>query len=674
MKVSVVIPTYQHCDDLLKPCLESIKQYTNLEDTEIIVVANGCTDGTKEYVESLGEHFKLVWFDKGIGYTKASNAGIQAAQGEYIVLLNNDTVLQPQPINQWINILLDPFNDPMVGITGPMKTSCPAAQRNFLIFFCVCIKKEMFNKFGLLDEIFSPGYGEDTDFCCKLEDGGYKIFQVCPTDSYYGPNQMVGSFPIYHKGNVTFKNWPGGEELLAKNNGILKQRYVEGKPNVQTAVKLDGFINDQELRWLGSEAMKRKIIIEVGSWHGRSSRAIGDNLMAGGILYCIDTWNGSIVEQETNHASAKWKEGDHAFYEFLQNNLDLIQSGKLIPFRMSSKNASDFFKEKGIKADMIFIDAGHEYSEVRTDIDCWKDVLSEDGIFCGHDFNAWAGVNQAVLEKTNQFYVGVGTTIWYCSKKDIKLDKPAIYDCFPFNNEFDVLQIRLAELYDVVDRFIITEATKTHSGKPKPLYFKDNLHRFEKYLNKITHIMIDDYPALDNWSIERHQRDCAMRGLGKCKDNDIVIVSDLDEIPSAEVVKQYKTEYGIRGLEQKLYYYNFHCQAVDLWKEAKILPFGLLKQITPCGARYTQCESIPNGGWHFSYLGSISDIVKKIEDTPHQEYNKPNFNNKEWIEQAIKNNLDLFGRNLKYTYVNLDNSYPKFVNENKDYFEYKGLL
>ena len=72
-KISVVIPTYNHLDDALKPCLESIKKLTTFDgNIEFIIVANGCVDGTKEYVESLGEPFKLIWSDAALGFTKAT--------------------------------------------------------------------------------------------------------------------------------------------------------------------------------------------------------------------------------------------------------------------------------------------------------------------------------------------------------------------------------------------------------------------------------------------------------------------------------------------------------------------------------------------------------------------------------------------------------------------------
>ena len=84
MKISIIIPTYNHLEDCLKPCLESIKIYTDLTDVEVIISANGCTDGTREYVDSLGAPFKLVWSDVATGYTKATNDGIKLQQASIL--------------------------------------------------------------------------------------------------------------------------------------------------------------------------------------------------------------------------------------------------------------------------------------------------------------------------------------------------------------------------------------------------------------------------------------------------------------------------------------------------------------------------------------------------------------------------------------------------------------
>ncbi len=762
MRYSIIIPTYNKLEETLKPCLTTLLQFTSLDDTEIIVVANGCTDGTREFMEDLMAQYvniNMLWSDEPLGYTKAINVGLGVAKGEYIVLLNNDTQFQDQQPNTWLEILNKPFReDDTVAVTGPMKTHCPEADRDFIIFFCVMISRRAFDALGLLDEIFSPGYGEDTDFCCRAEDKGWKVVQVPKEErNFYAHNRMTGNFPIYHEGNVTFRNWPGGEELIRKNNEILRNRYnkkssefnvlkewtdrinpltpeldaylkqekfdnrmqvmendivdrhieypvhtndydewinqnhngVAGTSGItiERAKQCDGWMSDEELTWLAERATKSKIFIEIGAWHGKSTRAIADNLPQDGVLYAVDHWLGSAYERDTNHASAALEEGDHAFIEFCDNLKDHILSGKVIPIRMASKNAAKFLKDNSIQADTVFVDAGHLYEEVKEDIYLWKPLVKTNGILCGHDYThdgkgAWPGVEQAVNEVFGQRGTNMGylpnNSIWahkiWESNKIVShlhpnfnhetglvgfkgvsgVPKSDIYDCFPFNNELDILDRRLAELYDVVDRFVIVEASKTHSGNPKPYHFKDNLARYEKYLNKVTHIMIDDYPEVpDNatvtdksWSIERHQRECIMRGLTNCKDNDIIIISDADEIPNKKVIADsYTYSYAIIGLEMDLYYYNENTLAKDKWREARITTYSRLKEVGPCAIRYsTPYWTIPNAGKHLSYFGDVDQIIKKIENTAHQEYNKPEFKDPEVIKRLIEEGKDIFQR------------------------------
>ena len=111
MKYSIVIPTYNHCEKYLKPCVDSILKYSNIEDIELIISANGCTDNTKRYIDYLisafefygcGNNLKYVIRPEPSGYAKATNDGIKVATCDKIVLLNNDTVLLDQPKNLWL--------------------------------------------------------------------------------------------------------------------------------------------------------------------------------------------------------------------------------------------------------------------------------------------------------------------------------------------------------------------------------------------------------------------------------------------------------------------------------------------------------------------------------------------------------------------------------------------
>lgn len=226
--VSIVIPTYNHLEDFLRPCIESIKTCTDLENCEVIIMANGCTDGTLEYLKTLPPPFRHLVNDKPVGFTAASNAGIREAKGQYVCLLNNDTVLLPQPKNAWIELLLAPFKkDPKVGVTGPVKFSwdCGGIERKAIAFWCAMIPRKLFGEAGLLDEAFSPGMGEDGDFCIKAELAGYKLVQV-PNDGSeeFGkgiPNQQ---FPIFHKGSGTFSE-NDYSEVSKRNTALLVKRY-----------------------------------------------------------------------------------------------------------------------------------------------------------------------------------------------------------------------------------------------------------------------------------------------------------------------------------------------------------------------------------------------------------------------------------------------------------------
>lgn len=106
-----------------------------------------------------------------------------------------------------------------------------------------------------------------------------------------------------------------------------------------------------------------------------------------------------------------------------------------------------------------------------------------------------------------------------------------IYDCFQFFNELDILKIRMNVLKDVVDRFVISESTVTFSGKKKPLYYAENREMFAEFEDKIIHQVVDDTPNVNPFERDSFQKCAVKRPLEKlCKDDDIIIFSDVDEI------------------------------------------------------------------------------------------------------------------------------------------------
>lgn len=236
MKYSVVIPTYNHCDDLLKPCIETLLKYSIVSDVELIVSANGCNDNTKSYLDDLQEKYnylglpnnlKVVFNDEPLGYSKACNEGIKLATCDYIVLLNNDVIFLEQTKNQWLDILEHQFNiNSKCGISCVVKQFSPAAGRDFAVFFLVMIHKKVFDTIGLLNIEYGVGSGEDTEFCIEAERAG---FQVCESLSKeYTKEFYVGQFPIYHKGEGTVHDTnliPDYHDIFYRNSLILAKKY-----------------------------------------------------------------------------------------------------------------------------------------------------------------------------------------------------------------------------------------------------------------------------------------------------------------------------------------------------------------------------------------------------------------------------------------------------------------
>jgi beta-1,4-mannosyl-glycoprotein beta-1,4-N-acetylglucosaminyltransferase len=218
-----------------------------------------------------------------------------------------------------------------------------------------------------------------------------------------------------------------------------------------------------------------------------------------------------------------------------------------------------------------------------------------------------------------------------------------IIDCFTFYNELTLLEYRLTVL-DKVDKFVLVEATKTHSGKPKELFYEQNKARFQKWADKIVHIIVDDFPeSNDAWVPERFQRNAIQRGLNTLalNDEDTIIISDLDEIPNPAILSHKYS--GIYALRQDAYYYNLTCFTTPNWTHAKIMNWGTYKLIgSPQTCRMSRVNGIVElGGWHLSYFGNTEFIRNKLLSFAHTEYSGEEFTNSKNIEDSIMNCKDL---------------------------------
>ena len=249
-----------------------------------------------------------------------------------------------------------------------------------------------------------------------------------------------------------------------------------------------------------------------------------------------------------------------------------------------------------------------------------------------------------------------------------------IIDCFIFYNEYNLLLLRFTELYDIVDQFVIVEATSTHSGKNKELNFKNNLQLYEKFLDKVTYIIVNDMPNNNNaWDNENYQRACIDKGIKKLElDNkDIIMINDCDEISNKKLLKDIKNnkivinEEYIYGLDMDFYYYNFTCKQDIQWIKGKLLT--LAKYNTSLAKndkklieyiRSVHDKLLQNGGWHLSFFGNTDFIINKIKNFAHQEHNTDACIND--IENNVKNNKCIFDkRKLKNINIKDNNNLPE---------------
>ena len=276
-----------------------------------------------------------------------------------------------------------------------------------------------------------------------------------------------------------------------------------------------------------------------------------------------------------------------------------------------------------------------------------------------------------------------------------------IYDCFPFHNELDVLDIRLHELSPVVDRFVIVEATRTHQGAPKPLYFDENKALFKEFASKINHVVIDFPQQIDNrfgrrrnqiWAREYHQRDQIGLGLGTATADDLIIVSDMDEIIRATTLRnalKARPKFSLTIFDVPVYefYVNRRAKRNPGWLRScpRMIEFShfssaqklrMTKPFTSKRMRGTWLNRmhtklyngiicgiwdplfiVEDAGWHFSSMGGWNRYRHKLSSNAHVDH----------MEFPMFKSEVAFANNIVESTTPVDGAeLPEFVKKNPD--------
>jgi len=240
-----------------------------------------------------------------------------------------------------------------------------------------------------------------------------------------------------------------------------------------------------------------------------------------------------------------------------------------------------------------------------------------------------------------------------------------IVDAFTFLNEIDLLESRIEYLAGVVDKFLIVESNMTFNGEEKPLIFKENQARFDKWKYRIIYqpfiVNKSDFDwnkenNSDNftgpqWDFEKAQRNHIADHFKNYTHQDVrLIIGDVDEIPNKDIImtafRSISPQQFAITFEQDMFYYNFNKKQVNRWCGSVMTSIDVLKQFSPQFLRSNRwtLPSLSNGGWHISNFSSPENIKYKIKNFSQQEYNKTEYTDLKKIKQRIKKGEDLFDR------------------------------
>ena len=270
-----------------------------------------------------------------------------------------------------------------------------------------------------------------------------------------------------------------------------------------------------------------------------------------------------------------------------------------------------------------------------------------------------------------------------------------IYDCFTYFNDDLITDLRLKTLDKFVDKFVIVEATTDHAGVKKNLNF--DLKKFELFKDKIRYIIVDDLPINTkpfyfnrrmwhkNMVREEYQRNQILRGLYDAEDDDLIVISDNDEIPNLKNLKNIKLKkYAVFNQKFFRYKFNLLSEAQTPYQGSRVIKKKYLKgKVTPQWLRhqytkrikpwqvhryFTNPQIIENGGWHFSFAISPEKIRFKMKAYGHGELNTEKFTDIDYIKKRIDSHMDVFSNtNLKK--VEIDDTFPEYIRENKEKFK-----
>ena len=255
-----------------------------------------------------------------------------------------------------------------------------------------------------------------------------------------------------------------------------------------------------------------------------------------------------------------------------------------------------------------------------------------------------------------------------------------LIDAFIFFNEKELIELRLKYLNSIVDYFVVIEANITHQGKKKEWNFPNILKTdLTEFSNKIQyhqlHIdiekikeeeswIIDDIKGDDAWRIENFQRNYIKTACNKFSNEDILIISDVDEIPSKQKLGFIKScdfkKIAPIALEQNLFHIDCNFLSLESWRGSIVTTMQICNAFSPHKFRRARnrISHFTDSGWSFSSFGGPKKVKEKLESIAHREFNNDKYKNADHIMNCQKTGADLFHRKVQKKKVE-KNFFPK---------------
>ena len=248
-----------------------------------------------------------------------------------------------------------------------------------------------------------------------------------------------------------------------------------------------------------------------------------------------------------------------------------------------------------------------------------------------------------------------------------------------YATDLDLLDIRLHELADVVDRFVVVEACLTFTGKRKPLHLYHNRQRFTEWADRLDYVTLHHLPTGDAWTREAFQRNAILEGLRDAADDDIVLMGDCDEIPRAASVGQAIDALRHRpivafGQRLSFYYVNNICHSIDDWRGTLAATVKTTRTVTPQGMRDARnaVGALRDAGWHMTNVvgkQGVEALQTKITSFSHTEVATPEILDAAHLRECVALGKDVSGRtDILFKVERGERDYPRYVVEHMSEF------